>query len=142
MNNPRYLLIFIAFIISQFCGGAYSSSEQFCQIVTPIKSHILSGQSYKVLRNKSFGSCTFACELDSLCHSTNYYITTRICELNKSPTDERQELVKAESVFFTLNLRGATCKKGCFDLDEARSFHTCSCQFLGAGKVSPGKEKN
>lgn len=144
------LCVFILGILSVIY--AIPSNKQVCLTVIPIKNYILIRQRYKVLYDKNFGSCTYACELNSVCHSSNYYFKTRMCELNKSPADgwQKRSLVAHESAVFTLNPHKISCQHaGCVDgvcssqtPGQVQEMFTCSCQHLiQSGKSCQGKKR-
>ena len=53
---------------------------------------ILTGHVIYTLQRKTFESCTFSCELEWQCHSVNYFLLHKTCELN-NPSEIKWKLL-------------------------------------------------
>ncbi|PFX34020.1 Venom prothrombin activator oscutarin-C non-catalytic subunit [Stylophora pistillata] len=49
--------------------------------------HMLTGHVIQTLQDKTFESCAFSCELEPQCHSVNYLLLHKTCDLNNATRD-------------------------------------------------------
>lgn len=95
---------------------------------------ILTGHVIYTLQRKTFESCTFSCELEWLCHSVNYFLLHKTCELNNATRDVFPEDIVEQSgvvhVSVVIHFHDPCTSMRCENGGKCISNPTLKCQCL------------
>lgn len=93
-QHLEFILLHII-ILYENSAGSNNCPTRFSE-----PGRILTGHVIYTLQRQTFESCTFSCELEWQCHSVNYFLLHKTCELNNATREGfPEDIVEQSGVF-------------------------------------------